>query len=233
MTGSAITVDGRERHLIQHLNALDVSFKSKTMLHGDVRIECGSKVLVLERKSEGDAVASVVDGRLREQLLRWRESEPPNGEQMVLIFESSQTPREDCAIRGLKAPGALNACLTKLALRDGIHVLRTADTKCTAMLVSYLAKQLASGGLEIKHHEMSVMHHKTSATGKRKRDALNDSKVLLQHILSGVPGLSYGLAGKIVEKFECLSSLCKASSKDLQEVKGVGKELAARILTLV
>ena len=240
MPGATITVDVRERALMQQLDLLCVKHVSESMNLGDVLIALpdGGKRLLLERKTLADLSSSVSDGRFKEQRGRWEQShtEEDANEQLIYVLEHATVPgATDTVGRGVPMRN-LHAALTKLQLRDGYHVLFTRDATHTAELVKYLAKQLGEGGLEPKPLAAALQYQPVGggAGKKRKRVALMDNHTAtLAHMLSGIPGMSHKRAETIVYKFPTLTALCAATEADLCKVEGVGKGLASRILNLV
>jgi len=178
-------VDTRETQLIALLTQSGVEFQVQTLCLGDISLPG----YLIERKTGSDLVASIIDGRLREQRSRLLAS----GLRVIYIIEGPLVSRNRVPIS--TSVGAI----VNMIIRDRLQVLRTFDTRETAAFLCNL-------------HKKVVFSRPPAATlglappplmGKRQRDV--DTTV--QRMLMCVSGISEGMAGTITEQFSTLSAL--------------------------
>jgi ERCC4-type nuclease len=124
-------VDDRERLVIPHLESIGVLHEVKRLIRGDycvvVKTEDGieTPLVCIERKSLSDYAASLKDGRYKnKQDLIEMKCTP------VYIVEGAFC-NPDKVINGIKFNCIMNS-MTRLMIRDGIHIMRTKNELDTA-----------------------------------------------------------------------------------------------------
>jgi DNA excision repair protein ERCC-4 len=205
-----ITVDDRERKSAVAKSLLemqDVAVRFERLSIGDYQAE---NRLLFERKTLKDFAASIIDGRLFDQMIRLANSDLTG----ILILEGPGRDLSNSAMRRESIQGALIS--TSLIL--GIPVLRSKDTAETARLILYATRQMKSfvrGGLN---------RHGYRPKNKRKRQLF---------ILQGLPGIGRERAVRLLNKFGSVEAVITAGKHELQAVAGIGENIAAGIKSAV
>ena len=208
---------------------------------GDVMVERenGGGVLYIERKVSSDWVASIKDGRRKEQSQRWlRTREDGSDDKFVYLIEGGRVPMD----KALNAPPRgmtgqqYNAAIIMSQVRDGFPVLDARDPSESAKKIVYLASKLAKnelGGAASEAAARKVVVGLDAKAHKRKRDNLDEPTALLAAMLGCVPGMSPAKAAKIVEAFPTVRALRKADAEDIAalrcESKRIGPALAVKV----
>jgi DNA excision repair protein ERCC-4 len=162
--------------------------------------------LLVERKTYGDLVQSIIDGRLFHQAHRLSVS----GHPVLMILEGNETDLWQSKMAWESIQGAL---LT-VTLFFHIPVLHTHSPKQTAQTFLYAARQHRSAASDV------LARH-----GRRpKRKA-----ALQSHILQGLPGIGPKRARELLAHFHTVEAVMKASPERLSEIHGIGPKVARRI----
>jgi Fanconi anemia group M protein len=200
-----IIVDHREEPsgVTDELRKLGVDIELRQLAVGDFVV---SPRVGIERKSVGDFLQSLIDGRLLDQAELLRETfECP-----LIILEG-----DGLYTRRAIHPNAVRGALAALVVDFGISILPARDEEDTARLLAAIAKR--EQVQEIKEIPL-----------RRKAGALTLAESQ-RFILEGLPGVSTVLAKRLLEHFKTVESVMRASEKDLMEVRGIGKEKARAI----
>jgi len=162
--------------------------------------------LLVERKTVGDLVESIVDGRLLGQARRLAAAPT----KCLLILEGTAV---DLAGTGMRRE-AIQGALISLTLVFGIPLLRARAATETARLILFAASQMrreATGALP-RH-------------GRRPRGKAR----LQRQILQGLPGIGPSRAQRLIEHFGTVEAVVTAGPERLAEVPGIGPSVAASI----
>lgn len=188
-----VLYDHREaRSGIPGLLALDgLVLVEKALTVGDYVL---SDRLVLERKTGADLVASIIDGRLFDQLGRARAAY----QQVVLLVEREPETLSSAAWKGALAS----------ALRQGVSVLATEDLHDSAQWIARLARQEAAGP--------------SGPRGRPARRKADDPDRLAEQVVASLPGVSVVGARRLLGHFGSVSALFAAGEEDLRVVAGIG-----------
>ena len=202
-----VLVDDRERELIEFLNSLDVEHDVERLEVGDVII---NGEVVIERKTSGDFVSSLLDGRLFGQIKAMNE----NFERPLIIIEGSSN--EMFALRNIHR-NALLGLQVSIALKSRIPVMFSKDITETANIIKIIVKQIenpAEQKLRIKKPQMTEQEEQ-------------------QFIIEGLPLIGPKTARSLLEKFGSVKGVLTASVEELQEVDKIGKKKAENIVELL
>ena len=193
--------------------------------------EDGAGTLYVERKVSSDWVASVKDGRRKEQSQRWAQSrEDGSRDKFVYLIEGAPVPMN----KALSAPPRgmtgqqYNAAIMMTQMRDGFPVLHARDAADSARKLIYLASKLAKNELGEEASEAvarRVVVGLDAKAHKRKRDNLEDPSTLLSAMLGCMPGMSPAKAATIVEAFPTPRALRRAGAKAIAELKCDAKKI--------
>ncbi|WP_133512531.1 ERCC4 domain-containing protein [Candidatus Thiosymbion oneisti] len=201
-----ILADDRERHggVIDRLRGYEeVSLIVERLPLGDYLID---EVLLIERKTLPDLVASIKDGRLFGQAHRlagwplWK----------AFILEGTAT---DLAGSGMRRE-AIQGALIGLTLYLGIPLLRSQGPAETAQLMLFAARQ-----------GRSVVTGTPPRPGRRPQ-----GKTRIQaRVLQGLPGVGPQRARRLLETFGSLEGVIQAEAEALASVRGIGQATAETI----
>ena len=201
-----IIADDRERksEVIQSLMMMKgITVQIKRLSTGDY---CADNRLVFERKTLKDFAASLIDGRLFNQMIRLANSKSKG----ILILEGTG---KDLADTGISRE-AMQGALVTVSLILGIPVLRSKEPHETTKLIVYATRQIRSivkGGFQ---------RHGYPPKNKKSRQL---------YILQGLPGVGRERAMRLLDNFGSVENVIIASSEELQSVEGIGKKIADKI----
>lgn len=209
-----LVVDCRERAMLEHFPSAPV----KQLVLGDFVIEQdGKELVILERKTVADFVASIVDGRYREQSERLMAYDIPNHNVIYLIEGSLKNYRH-----ALPKPTLL-AAMASLMYGKGFSVVRTESIEDTADFVRALVSKLQ------KENGYAEPKIGGSTIRKQKRDKIT-VETIDAIMLSQIPSVSMATATAILKDhasiFDLISAL-KANPACLDTVR-VGPRSLAR-----
>ena len=170
-------------------------------------------VLLIERNTLTDLVASIKSGRLFTQMFNLARSE----KQAVLLLEGTTI---DLAGSGMRRE-AIQGALIHISLKLEISILRSKDAEESAKIIRYAAQQLDQFG------------HKKSRVKRYRPLKLKSKQKKQLFLLQGLPGVGPERAKALLEKFDSVENIVKASEKELQTVPGIGKYTAKQIRWVV
>ncbi len=189
-----------------------VRIEVKTLKTGDFRI---NDLLVVERKTFSDLVASIEDGRIFQQASRLSSASV----QTLIILEGTANDVKSTAMKREAIQGAL----VSLALKFRIPVLRSLSPQETAKLMLLTYQQLVEG----EYNRKNKFHYRPSAYKK-------DTKLKRQiFIMQGFPGIGPLKAKMLLDRFGSLNAIFSATISQLKEVDGVGKYTAEQICSVL
>lgn len=177
------------------------------------RLECGDYLphptCVVERKSDHDFAASILDGRLFSQLALMQAEFP-----LVVLLVEGDVHTTTSEI----ADESLHGALSYIAVLAGVRLLYSRSAADSSALIHRFALHLHHGlGYEIPLR-----------TAKPK-----DMSVLTQYLVEGLPGVGPGRARALVEHFGSVRRLMAASHAEIAGAPGLGPKTADRIIELL
>lgn len=188
-----------------------VSLEISTLKTGDFLI---NDLLLVERKTFRDMVASIKDGRIFQQASRLTSASEHN----LIILEGVS---QDIKSTRMKRE-AIQGAMICLSLKFRIPILRSISPEETGKLMIGAYQQLA----ECKNSK----RHLPSRPASFKRN----NKFMQQiFILQGLPGVGPAKAKMLLDKFGTLKAIFSASISDLKETDGVGKYTAEQICSVL
>lgn len=224
-----IDTNGGEDHLAKHVadGATSADVVRERLDIGDVRIEMPTgESVVIERKTWADLQSSLRDGRYKEQKARQMRAISEANGKLIMVYAVESKQVDGWSPESGKQPPAfgkhragvttkhVDAAIAMTSVRDGIPVLRTANTRHTADLVLYLAKKLAAGELSGTSH--AVMASAAGYAGfvkSTKKRANMDGGTTWQAMLSSITGVSAKKAKHVAEAYKTPAALCTALTK--------------------
>ena len=243
-----IQVDVREQELIEKLKTLietipsfkEIELKIETLPLGDIILSNKEEELViLERKSVNDFIASIKDGRYEEQSYRLNGLDHPNHNIMYLIEgDLNRVNRfRDTRIEKL----TLYSAIFSLNYTKGFSVIRTFSLEESAIFICNSAMKIRKNLLENKKPyypkislgttkiepqvENSSLEEKSSSdkdyvnvVKKIKKENVTPDNIA-EIMLSQIPGISSVTALAIMEKYHTLSELLRALQENQECLK--------------
>jgi len=164
--------------------------------------------IAIERKTVDDFVDSIIDKRLFEQLIELKK----NYLKPILIVEG------DGIYRRLN-PNAIRGALATIIVDFGIPIIFTKSPEETAEFIVSLARreQLA------KEREVSPHYGKTKMTLKEQ----------MEYLVSSISDIGPVIARNLLEHFQTIENIAKASVEELMRVPKVGRKTAEKIVRIM
>ena len=186
-----LSVDARERLLIEVLQRYGVTHTVKTLPVGDIICEYDDGASwFAERKRADDLANGIKTGRWREQQSRLFAAGSP-----VFIIEGD--------LRNTSLPyKSMLGAVVNCELRDTARVFRTWDVNETAHLLTHLVQK------------MPVVPGTPTCFGTSKRKRDSDPTVVWMRQLMCIPTISEKIARKLLNEFGSLSQLQDALRSD-------------------
>ena len=185
-----------------------VRLEINTLKTGDFLI---NDLLLVERKTFKDFVASIKDGRIFKQAARLAS----DSNRSVIILEGTS---QDIKSTEMKRE-AIQGALICLSMKFRIPVLRSLSPEETGKLMIAAYRQCT----EYKK-QLLYRHSPYKINNKLKQQIF---------ILQGLPGVGPARAKKLLDRFGSLNAVFTASICDLIEVDCVGKYTAERICSVL
>jgi len=164
--------------------------------------------IIIERKTNDDFVASIMQGRLFTQCARLKKT---NYRQMLLI------EGDPYATKHAIDRNAVQGAILSVSLSWNIPVIISSDTFDSVKIITRLIMQ--------GEKENFLMRR----TGYKPKSTKN--KVLF--FLQGLPQVGPKMALQLIKKFETIHHVISATEQDLLTVEGMGKKKAARIIEFI
>ncbi len=203
----AILADHREKDnkVVKELMELGVSVRTGQLESADYLV---SGRVGVEMKKVPDFVASLIDGRLLEQVRGLKK----NFEKAVLIIEGEE---DIYSVRKVH-PNAIRGMLASIVLDFGVPVLYTKNPRDTASLLAVMAKREQDKGRDFSYHEKKP----------------HSSQEQMEFTVSSFPGIGPQMAKKLLGSFGSIRNLVNASKEGLQEIEGIGEKTAERLVKM-
>ncbi len=229
----SIIVDNRERHIIEELTKLGVSYTVEQLDIGDFHIKMGDKVVAIwERKTYGDLASSIKDSRYREQKHRLVSSE-------VLIkgyILEGNYPSCKVKFQGLHE-GTIDSIIMGLTVRDGFKLLYSIGLEHTAKILAKMLSKFPEYDIQQDpdDHYCSAVVQSGISTVKKENYT---PEICYLGQLSQIPQVSYITAKAISGNYPNMRSLLSlletgrgvsALSNIMVNDRRLGKPAAERI----
>lgn len=166
-----------------------------------------SKRVAVERKTTGDFISSIVDGRLFRQM----EELKGNFRNPLLIIEGDGLFDSDRKVH----PNAIRGALASVTLDYGIPIIKTENNMETAEMLLAIAKR-----------EQFAKKRNNAVRGRKKARSMNDRQEIL---ISGLPKVNTATAKKLLKHFGSPENVFAATEEDLKKVDGIGPKMARKI----
>ncbi|MFW5996600.1 MAG: ERCC4 domain-containing protein [Lentisphaeria bacterium] len=209
---ATVIADDRERKsdTFLYLSNLekDIELRIGHLRIGDYRVSEG---LVFERKTLSDFIQSIKDGRLFRQAERLASIPDHRG---VLILEGTTASLSKTRM----SREAIQGALISLTLTFNIPVLRAFNGEESAKLILTAVRQTK---------------RKSENYIPRSSSRIRGKKAAQIYLLQGLPGIGRQKASDLLHHFQTFNGVINADLEELQQVKGIGKETAEKIIWAV
>ncbi len=242
---SKLILDTRERDLIRETTKRQ--FTTQSLPVGDIWLSreladpSNSKIeLVIERKTHADLVASIKDGRWREQKSRLLTYCSEEGAQRHPIYIIEGSMQFLPASGGLLSVSTLRKFMNRLQIRYNIKVIQTDDLADTIAAIYVLAEQMDEDPAKDPHaftapFETKQYYQSVKVSKKENREDPNN---FAHGVLMQCPGVSANVAEAILRHGGPLLADVFArdekfiASINVTEKRKVGPVVAKRLLGL-
>jgi Fanconi anemia group M protein len=204
---TAILADHREKNnrIVKELIEFGISVKTAQLECADYLV---SGRVGVELKQVPDFVASIIDGRLLQQVRELKK----NFERAIVIIEGEE---DIYSVRKVHA-NAIRGMLASIVLDFGVPVLYTKNPKDTAGLLAVMAQREQNKERDFSLHE-------------RKPHSAKEQQ---EFFVSALPSIGIQTARLLLEHFETIKNLVNASREEITSIKGVGDKTADKLLSL-
>jgi ERCC4-related helicase len=202
-----IKADYREKGsaLLKELLSQGVDLDLENLPVGDYHI---SKEVVLEFKTIGDFVDSILDGRLLSQARDLKQYKKP-----FILLQGD----EDLYSQRMIHPNAIRGMIASLSINFGIPIIRTMNPKDSAEFIKVIAKREQVEKDDFQMHQSKPL----------------SEKAVQEYIVSSFPGIGISLAKPILEQFKTIKNFVNASEDELKKVDLIGQKKANKIKEIV
>ena len=206
MSKVLIFVDTRESSIIEYFKQYDCILQKKMLIQGDFVV---SDRVVIEKKTVKDFIQSITDKRLFQQLKDMKD----NFEKPLLIIEGEEP------LYGYLHPNTIRGALAAVTVDLGIPILWTRDLADTAGLVYWIAKRE-----QIDEKRENVLRN------KRTPETIEEQQ---EYLIASLPDISIVRSKALLKHFKSPQNVFNASTKELQEVRGIGEKIAEKIKRVI
>ena len=239
-----IILDERETrlfHLVQEKCqelSLDFSIEKKVITLGDIHFVNDEKeVLIIERKSLSDLIASIKDGRYEEQSYRLINSSGMYRSHIVYIIEGGLSQLINPVEKKM-----VYSAMNTLQFIKGFSVVKTSSINETAEWICFNAHKLEKHiGKGLYPWTPGTSSNETvanycSVVKKTKKDNITPENIG-EILLCQIPGISSVSAISIMKKFQTISNLIDCVKSDptcldniICETKGKQRKLGKNVI---
>jgi crossover junction endonuclease MUS81 len=239
-----LVIDNRERDLISSLESLNIDFDVKNLDLGDICFyedeNYENLYLLIERKTISDLVASIKDGRYREQKTRMKGSGIKMDRIIYLI---------DGVIKDKDNEKIIYGSMINMQLRDNIKIYKSLNINETTNYIIRIFEKIKTDDVkeyflyydDTKNKEISNVEYVQSLKKKKKENMTSENWFI--YSLSQMPRITENLGDIIYKKYNSISNLVNAYEEldneiereklleniKVSENKKLGKVLSKRI----
>jgi ERCC4-related helicase len=197
----AIVADHREKDnkVVKELIDLGISVKTSQLESADYLV---SGTVGVELKKVPDFVASIIDGRLLEQVKYLKQ----NFQKAVVVIEGEE---DIYSVRKVHA-NAIRGMLSSIVLGFDVPVLYTKNPKDTAGLLAVMAKREQDKDRDFSYHAAKPR------SGKEQQE----------FVVSSFPNIGVQTARLLLNYFGSIKNLVNTSKEELLKLEGVGEKTA-------
>lgn len=193
-----LILDNRENDLIENINKLNINFEKKNLLLGDISFnKDGKELLIIERKTLTDLLASIKDGRHREQKIRLMSKQNENV-QIYYLYEGD--------IYNHKNKDLIMSCALNTMIRDNIKIIYSKNLNDTTDIIKKLLKKTVEFENLLVNNEMNkTIDYSDTIKSEKKKNMTKD--ICFLAMLKQIPGVSTKCASSISKEYSNMSNL--------------------------
>lgn|SRR3989338_5077112 len=178
--------------------------REKQMAVADYQL---SRRVAVERKTSGDFLSSLIDGRLFKQIEELRN----NFKKPLMILEGNGLFNGERKIH----PNAIRGALASISIDYGVPIISTETNLDTAEMLISIAKR-----------EQFKSKREFNVRGIKKTKSMNHRQ---EYLIAGLPNINTQTARKLLKHFGSPEKIFAANEEQLQNVDGIGPKMAKRI----
>ena len=198
-------IDNREKDLIDLLNEKQIQFQTENLELGDILFKLDNNdILLIERKTVDDLMASIKDGRYREQKLRLLKKQN-EGTHIFYLIEGSLLYN--------KNKDTLYSAILNTLMRDNIKIIFTGLIDET---VSYLLKIESKLDFYKNNNQENNIDKNNNGENNKYLNTIKTCKkenltkeICFQAMLKQIPGVSSLCAESISKIYPSMNDLLK------------------------
>ena len=199
MSKFKIIVDCRENKIIEYFTNNNVNIEVKNLFLGDIVIvnEEDKPILVVERKTLKDMIASIKDGRYHEQ--KYRLVQNYSKKQIVYIIENYNN------FQMLKDQ-SLESSIIHSVLRDNVNMFFTKNENDTGYLISSIYRRIEKNPQYfIDDCDDRIIKNYNNASLKKSTNYTD----IQMKLFTQIPGVSNNTAKALLDEFKSISNMIK------------------------
>ena len=220
-----LTIDCREKKIIEEIEKIKNKYPEYESITTEIKqLDLGdfvfsyeeNEVLLVERKTISDLIASIKDKRYDEQSLRLSNINIPN-HNIVYLLEGPLS--KDHSINKTFISSSLS-----LNFYKGFSVIRTYNAHETALHLCQFYNKLMKapnklGYYNLNSGEVPIKEYGSIVKKVKKENLTTDNIDAI--MLSQIPNVSYNIASVIINKYDTLSNLIKTLESDKDSLKNL------------
>lgn len=193
-----IVIDNRETNLyVLFQSSGSIIVERKQLDIGDVQIIQEEEIIVIERKTIKDLIASIKDGRYKEQKVRLQSQL-----QQKKITSYFYILEGNTFILSKQEKTILNGALISIQLRDGIHIIKTDTISETYNFIIRLTERMKIHNSNIFANSSNNIENQTylNSVKLRKKDNIQPRQAQIL-MFCNIPGVSVKIGELIINKY--------------------------------
>jgi len=218
-----VSIDCREEHLISTLKLETLKkecghivFNIEQLDIGDIIYKNDDKIICLiERKTIEDYIASIVDGRSKNQSIRIRQLKKENENiKIIYLIEGNQSLKE-YKFRGGVSRDSLYSSFINRVIKDNFTIYRTEDIVDTCLIFAKIYDKLVENLSQSENIKDETLEYLKTIKLAKKENMTPTNCFLCQ--LSQIPGVSIDVAKIISNVYPTMYNLIIKYSQLLNE----------------
>jgi crossover junction endonuclease MUS81 len=202
-----LTIDNREKDLITYCDKKNLIFSKANLNLGDmIYNENENEFIIIERKTISDLLASIKDGRYREQKLRLLQKSY-QGVNVYYLIEGD--------IVNSSKSDIVYSCIVNMMIRDNLKIIFSKNIEETYNYLLKLSKKCTEfREILIKNVSTETVQPESSneyievIKSEKKKNMTKDTCYMA--MLKQVPGVSANIAKAILKRYGSMNELIKA-----------------------
>lgn len=197
-----LIIDNREAKLLSLFEKKStIPFEKKQLDIGDIKIVKDITTIVIERKTIKDLLASIKDGRYKEQKTRLQSQIQQNNIKTYFYILEGQTYNLKQYEKNI-----YNGALISIQLRDGIQMIKTDNLDDTFQFITRLMSRMEKK--DIFYNSSNNIENQTylSSIKLRKKDNIQPKEAQIL-MFSNIPGVSVKIGEVIINKYSNIMEL--------------------------